>query len=128
MRVVSAADVGLTGEEARLFESIPVRPGAFTLGKNLGLWERWTSELERGQRWVYEELVAACSVRDDIEDVLEILPAILSDSVFAFLDVLDARFRDWTVPSSYLADRGTDSRWWSGRIPSRNAQRRYLFS
>jgi hypothetical protein len=128
VRVIIGADVGLFAEEASLFDSLPAKPNGFTLGKNLGLWEQWTRELQRGQEWVYEELVAACSARDDIEDTLALIPPSLHESVFLFLDDLDRVFRDWTVPSTHLADRQTDSRWWWGRIPLRNAQRRFLFA
>ena len=128
MRVITAADLGLPAEEAEVLGSLSPKRDDFPLGKILGLWEQWVRELERGELWVREELESACFARDEIENVLAVVPGRIQTAVFDFVDALDQIYREWTVSSLYLAERKTESRWWWGRVPLRNAQRRYLFT
>ena len=52
----------------------------------------------------------------------------LAACMFDFVETLDRTFREWTVDSTYLAERKTDARWWWGRVPVRTGQRLFLFN
>ena len=110
---------------------------SFTLGHQLALWEQWVKELERGQRWVPEDLDAAWATRDDLDASLQLLGSDQRERVLAFVDALDRRFRAHTVPAPAgvelppaLSRRKAESpaNWWHGRIPHANDQRLYLFA
>jgi hypothetical protein len=77
-----------------VFDSLSLGADQFPLGKNLGLWEQWVRELERGGLWVREELESACFVRDDIEELLAVVPERIRDDVFGFVDSLDRTYRE----------------------------------
>jgi len=125
-RVIRAEDLGLVGNDAETFDAFQTSEGVFPLGKQLGIWEQWVSELESGFPLLPEELEAACSARDAVDDSCAVLPERLAPAVFDFVDRLDRTFRDWTVSSPSSDQR--PERWWRGRVPLRTGQRMYLFN
>jgi hypothetical protein len=126
VRVVTAADLGLSPEHANAMRSL-AHPDGFPLGEQLGLWEQWVRELDRGVLWNPEELDAACFVRDELDDFTPLLLEPVASAVFGFVDDLDRTFRDLTVESSLAPVDRTPARWWWGRVPLRSSQRLYLF-
>lgn len=137
MKPIVWTELGFTDEEAAELSGLRLNSESFTLGEELAIWAQWVSELETGQLWVAEDLDAAWAAREDVESsITRLLWPEHRNRVLAFLDDLDRRFRDLTVPlpsgarlPPALARREpeTPASWWHGRVPLRNAQRLYPF-
>ena len=59
-------NLGFSEEEAVELAEVRSSAEAFTLGRELAVWEQWVKKLERGQRWVPEDLDAVVGVRSCI--------------------------------------------------------------
>jgi hypothetical protein len=115
-------ELGFDENEAAELSAARRGDDCFGLGRELGLWERWVTELERGTLWSRGELEAAWAARDELELTLrEIVPDVDRDRLSPSIDALDRSFRDHTVSSGRASGN-----WWHGRIPISNRQRWYL--
>jgi hypothetical protein len=125
MRSIQWQGLGFSDVESQGLAGLRRSEASFTLSHELALWTQWVHELELGSLWTPDELESAWATREDLdESVRTIVPTEYLDRFFAYLDVLDQTFRSLTVPTAI----GETSRlsWWRGRIPIRNAQRKYL--
>ncbi|MBF6439285.1 hypothetical protein [Nocardia cyriacigeorgica] len=83
-------------------------------------------ELPRTDRsvWTEYDFVAALTMRDFLQDALDLLPATLRDKLTQLIEPVDDRYRGYTVPDSgtrvsAIADVDISHRgWWWFRIPS----------
>jgi hypothetical protein len=116
--------VGLSDAQSRHLDQLALGPDEFTLSHLARIWLGWVREIESGQLWVREEYLSALDIRDDLDDVLPLVPEDVAQAVFRVVDELDRRFRDATVASIPVDD---PLRWWRARVPIRNSQRLYLF-
>jgi hypothetical protein len=125
VRIVTAEDLRLAPENEQAMRAL-THPDGFPLGEQLGLWEQWVHELERGELWTAEDLHGACSTRDGADDLLVLLLEPVATAVFGFVDGLDRTFRALTVKASAPSVDHTAAQWWWGRVPLRSSQRLYL--
>jgi hypothetical protein len=127
MEKISWADLGFDAAETAALDAFRRNDNALPLADELAAWRQWVVEIERGQLLILEELESACGMRDDLEESCKALTTLVRDRVYSFLDYLDVRYRDSTVPSGPVAMPPPPGRWWWGRIPIRNAARTFLY-
>jgi hypothetical protein len=119
-------EFGFTIEEQERINSFQRGPDTFPLAVEIRNWQQWVTEIKRGELLTADEIESVYNARDDVEDSCAAIDPGLRDRLYAFLDSLDAIYRDATVFGSFGNIPVADGRWWRGRIPVNNRARAYM--